>query len=338
MDPKVSSKFIYENSTDVFIDDKNVESAVELIFREVKQHGGLMYITENEPLTPSGLNKEELLEWLFLVDTVNFCFWSDSDVLFTVDYDGKLWTGYRALRAAFLRAMENGIPIHKPSFYAEITKETLADIFTSATCENIPMLEERTECLQEAGTVLIQKFGGSVQELVDASQHSAVKLIKLLVDNFSSYKDVAVYKGRRVFFLKRAQIFVASVWCAFNGTGCGAFHDIRALSMFADYRVPQTLQFLGVLKYSDSLLKKLQKGEHLAKGSESECEIRGCSIHAVELIRKKLAKLISDDPDLDVESEEINSILLDYYLWNYAKDHSNAMKAYPIHKTHTIFY
>ena len=42
-----------------------------------------------------------------------------------------------------------------------------------------------------------KKFGGSVQELVDASQHSAVKLIKLLVDNFSSYKDVAVYKGRR---------------------------------------------------------------------------------------------------------------------------------------------
>lgn len=37
--------------------------AIIQIFREVKQHGGLMYITENEPLTPSGLNKEELLEW-----------------------------------------------------------------------------------------------------------------------------------------------------------------------------------------------------------------------------------------------------------------------------------
>ena len=42
-----------------------------------------------------------------------------------------------------------------------------------------------------------KKFGGSVQELVDASHHSAVKLIELLVSNFSSYKDVAVYKGRR---------------------------------------------------------------------------------------------------------------------------------------------
>ena len=39
-----------------------------------------------------------------------------------------------------------------------------------------------------------------------------------------------------VFFLKRAQIFVASVWSAFNGTGYGAFDDIHTLSMFADYR------------------------------------------------------------------------------------------------------
>ena len=43
----------------------------------------------------------------------------------------------------------------------------------------------------------VKKFGGSVKELIDASHHSAVKLIELLVNNFSSYKDIAVYKGRR---------------------------------------------------------------------------------------------------------------------------------------------
>lgn len=197
MNPKLSSQFVYENSSDVFIDGKGIESATELIFKEVKSHGGLTYITQHEPLTPSGLNTQELLEWLFLLDTVNFCFWSDSDVLFTVDYDGKLWTGYRALRAALLKAMENEIPVHKPSFYAEITQETLANIFTSTTCEDIPMLKERTECLQEAGTVLIQKFGGSVQNLISEAHHSAAKLIELLVNNFSSYKDVAMYKGRK---------------------------------------------------------------------------------------------------------------------------------------------
>lgn len=41
MDPKVSSKFIYENSTDVFIDDKNVESAVELVIISYKYNNAL---------------------------------------------------------------------------------------------------------------------------------------------------------------------------------------------------------------------------------------------------------------------------------------------------------
>ena len=46
---------------------------------------------------------------LFLLDVLNFCFWSDSDVLFTVSYNGTQWTGYRALRAAFLKAIEVAI-------------------------------------------------------------------------------------------------------------------------------------------------------------------------------------------------------------------------------------
>ena len=55
--------------------------------------------------------------------------------------------------------LQKGVPIHKPSFYAKIMQETLADIFTSATHESIPMLKERAECLQEAGTVLIEVWG-----------------------------------------------------------------------------------------------------------------------------------------------------------------------------------
>lgn len=48
--------------------------------------------------------------------------------------------------------------------------------------------------------------------------------------------EICLYPPCIVFFLKRAQIFVASVWCAFNGTGYGTFDDIHTLSMFADYR------------------------------------------------------------------------------------------------------
>lgn len=37
MNPKLSSKYIYENSADVFIDDKSVESAAELVVKIIIQ-------------------------------------------------------------------------------------------------------------------------------------------------------------------------------------------------------------------------------------------------------------------------------------------------------------
>jgi len=48
---------------------------------------------------------------------------------------------------------------------------------------------------------------------------------------------------------------------------------------------------------------------------------------------------VSEDPDLNFDVKvDLHSIQIDYYLWNYAKDHRDAVKAYPIHKTLTIFY
>lgn len=34
----------------------------------------------------------------------------------------------------------------------------------------------------------------------------------------------------------------------------------------------------------------------------------------------------------------VNSVLIDYYLWNYAKSNSSSMAHLPIHRTLTIFY
>ena len=49
------------------------------------------------------------------------------------------------------------------------------------------------------------------------------------------------------------------------------------------HRVPQCLQYFGVLHYSDKLMSKLRDGVHLPQGSPEEVEIRGCSIWAVEV-------------------------------------------------------
>jgi len=49
------------------------------------------------------------------------------------------------------------IPITTPSFYAdelECPDEKLAYVFRSSTVEEIPLLQERIDCLREAGQVL----------------------------------------------------------------------------------------------------------------------------------------------------------------------------------------
>jgi len=38
------------------------------------------------------------------------------------------------------------------------------------------------------------------------------------------------------------------------------------------------------------------------------------------------------------QTDPINAIVIDFYLWTYAKAHAQDMKHIPIHKTRTIFY
>ncbi len=73
----------------------------------------------------------------------------------------------------------------------------------------------------------------SIVRLIEQADHSAGKLVNLLAQHFPCFRDETRFDGRKVHFLKRAQIFVADLWAAFNGTGYGAFDNIECLTMFA---------------------------------------------------------------------------------------------------------
>jgi hypothetical protein len=72
----------------------------------------------------------------------------------------------------------------------------------------------------------------------------------------------------------------------------------------------------------------------LLSGSEEEVEIRGCSIHAVELLRDKLKEKLKDKENVEVP----NSSLIDYYLWCYRRKYAQELDKVPFHKTFGIFY
>lgn len=70
-----------------------------------------------------------------------------------------------------------------------------------------------------------------------------------------------VFQGKRISFYKRAQILVADFWGVMEARGEGDIIDMDWLTMFADYRVPQALVYLGALRYSDALMQALKNGE-----------------------------------------------------------------------------
>lgn len=105
-------------------------------------------------LEPANLTPNELLEWTFLLDTLNFCFWSDEPTLFSCRYKGVRWTGYRSLCAALARVVDEGTPIHKPCCYGDLTEEKLREIFVSDTHVEMPLISQRRENLVEAAKIL----------------------------------------------------------------------------------------------------------------------------------------------------------------------------------------
>lgn len=337
LSPRESARLVAQHSRDVRVDAAGVQKVAELLLAKAAEPGlrveGWKTLHELNPQAAD----EAAVNWVFVADTLNFSFWAEQDSRkCLVAYKGKAYSGYWALCAAIHRALDEGIPITSASYYATVTLDQVRHVLRSDTDVPMPLIEERHRILNETGKILLEKFGGSFLNCVKKSGKSAQKLMHLVVENFPSYRDVAEFEGNKIAFYKRAQILVADTWSVFEGKGDGGFEDISSITMFADYRLPQILANLGALKYSEELLEKLIKGNELANGSKQEVEIRGCTVWCVELIRDRLLELI--DKAGKNASREINSVLLDYYLWDYARDHREDMKAIPFHRTRCIYY
>ncbi|KAK0939512.1 hypothetical protein LTR29_008881 [Friedmanniomyces endolithicus] len=214
--------------------------------------------------------------------------------------------------------------------------------------EQLPALETQTQAASESDHMpqdhaqpspieasLPPPPDSSVIRLIEQANHSAGRLVNLLAQHFPCFRDETRFDGRKVRFLKRAQIFVADLWAAFNGTGYGAFDDIECLTMFADYRVPQMLHTLGVLSYSPPLLYRLRDKNEIPSGHSWEVQLRGCSIWAVELIRREIGR---QHPEAE---GEVNAVLIDFFLYDLAKERERGVGGgleVPHHRTRSIWY
>lgn len=234
--PRLAGEFIVKHAKHLFVKEEGIQrlckdilvgiQTKEIDIENFSQHQ--FHPSSSDPLA---------MNWLFLIDTLNFCFWTPGD-------DTK-WrvngeTGYFALCAAIRRAMDEGIDVTNPSFYRDISVEKLSHILRGDDPETrCPLINERVECLHEVGTKLVEKYEGNFENCVRKCRSSAMVLLDLIVQEFPCFRDEAVFKGERVAIYKRAQILVGDIWACYRGDGLGHFDDIVKITMFADYRVPQ---------------------------------------------------------------------------------------------------
>ncbi|KAL9229829.1 hypothetical protein vseg_005255 [Gypsophila vaccaria] len=251
------------------------------------------------------------VQYLFVLDSLNFCFWPDEDL------------NYDHLALGLKRALEHD----KSALDADrLQKYTGLELQAMVKWPRpLPLADERIRLLHEVGRVLERNFEGKASNLVKSCGKSAANLVDLVTSHFPGFRDHTVYKGRQIFLYKRAQIFVADLWGAFKGRGFGEFNDISSITIFADYIVPAVLRHLGVLNYSSSLAKIVESNKEIGSGTEEEVELRACTIHAVEKLRD-LFRLKS--------GKQVLSLELDLWLWSYGVQ----LASLPFHRTLSIYY
>ena len=335
LSPAQSGAFIASKAKDVKIIDTGISSCADDIVKNItdgKLDMTKMFIkTDVHPQNSDASG----IDWIFFADTLNFSFWmQESGPQYVVTYKGVTYTGYLAMCAAVNRTLDKNINLTDPKYFANIDEETLGEMLEGDNKVPIPLLQKRLECLHEVGKVLIDKFSGTFNTVLAQCDNSASKLLELVLAHFPCFNDSGVFHNTEVSFHKRAQILVADIWCLFEGTGTGSFRDIDQLTMFADYRVPQSLQHYGALQYSAELLQFLASDRLLEAGHEWEQEIRGCSIEAVE----RVTRLVVAELRRRAVEARVNSILVDQYLWGYRRQHADTMKSIPYHKVRSIFY
>lgn len=262
---------------------------------------------------------------LLVEDAINFCYWPNlGEKKWRIEYPSGNFTngGWLTMTACFTRALEEGKPLWEANYLKNLTIRELAEFFRSCNRTKIPLLEERAKCLNEVGRVLLEKYNGEFKNLIKKAGGGAIKLINIIIQDFPSFRDIAKLNGQKIPFLKRAQILAYDLNWMFDSKALGKLSHLDELTAFADYKIPQMLRRLGVIKYSKDLAEKIDNFVLLKAGSREEIEIRAATIWGVELLRQQIPGSTAGQ--------------IDSALWEISQNPETQEK--PYHRTRTIYY
>lgn len=313
-----STKHVLDQSVNVKIDLEAIRSLVSEVKKEDLQISEISLTRKQWPF-------DNLLQIIFAFNVVNFCFWAGKDEeKWTVKIDGEELDGSIALFRCIEKEVGKNPDFLTGNKLAGLSRSHLKKVLAGNV--SIPLFKERLECLNEAGRALEQNFDNSFTGVYKKAKGDAVILADLLVTYLPCFDDTSEYKGRKVGFYKRAQLNSKMVSDVLVANGERELKNLDKLTAFADYKIPQILRNLGIIKYAKKLAGKVDSYELIEEGSEDEIEIRVVTVWAVEFIRQELQK----------KHNFVTASHIDSMLWNMSQTRAKGKK--PYHRTLTIAY
>jgi len=269
-------------------------------------------------------NELSILDYLIVLDTLNFCFWNGNNGdRWKIIYKRSVYDGYCALALALKEFFEDYPEKATLRYLAKISFEEFKDVVLQGG-NDLLFLQERWEMLQNVCQYITQQYGSS-RSFVRSGNNKLSILIPKIANELPSFDDVSYYQDETIYLWKRAQILAIDIHAAFGGKGLGYFQDLEYATAFADYKLPQILAHFGVLEYTTDLREKIENHELLPAGSRKELEIRSATIWAVEYLKEALGRF----------GNQFHSFEVDWILWN--KSQKMTMQI-PHHNTQTISY
>lgn len=220
--------------------------------------------------------------------------------------------------------LQFGLP--SPDYLRTISPADCAKVFQQplASPHANELMELFAAALNHLGDWIFREFDGEYMG-VFSREKTAEGVITALME-MPFFRDVAEYRGRAVPFLKRAQILIQDVTVADPSHPRLQFPDVAQLTIFADNVLAYVLKADGILQYDPWLEERIQREELIGSGSTEETEIRACTVHAVELLCKRIN-----------ESLPMTIRELDFHLWNRGQ-YLKTKVADHRHRTRSVYY
>lgn len=298
-----SNKYVIENAKFIQINKKEIEKFANQI-KDVNIQNWLY----NSPYKLLDENIETIITFLLYFEAIDFSFWGNPK--WHIETINGVEDGSMALMYAMLRYMREN------KSFNNLTKEKFKEYLQGNI--DIPLFEARYQIIKNINKVVNEKMDGNFYNAI-CKLTSDEELFSFILDNFEDFKDVRTYQGKIIYFYKLAQLLTSDI-LHIREKKENIKVDYSHLVGCSDYKIPQGLRALNLVKYNKELAGIVDNKVEIKENSAYEVEIRATVIYVIDEIKKLL-------------NNKVNAIELNDYIWLMSKNKELPKKTYHLTRT-----